>query len=36
MTHDPSEIVASGAPVKHSFGFHGVKISRGKQMSNDP
>jgi hypothetical protein len=32
---NPSEIVASSALVKHSFGFHGVKISRGKQDFTD-
>jgi hypothetical protein len=26
----PGEMVAFGAPVKHSFGFHGAKISLGR------
>ena len=32
-TEDPSEIVAAGAPVEQAKPFHGVKISRGKQMT---
>lgn len=32
-TAGPGEIVASRAPVKYSFGFHGAKISRGKQYA---